>query len=104
MTAPSPTACQSMADVRAGVDAIDRKLVSLLAERMAYMEAAARIKPERGLVRDDARKREVINNACAHADQSGLSAALVASLWDMLVEASIAHEYIVWDALRQTAE
>ena len=54
-----------MKEVRAGVDALDRELVALLAQRFAYMDAAARIKPERGHVRDEARKAAVIANARA---------------------------------------
>ncbi|MBZ9779923.1 chorismate mutase, partial [Psychroflexus sp. CAK8W] len=45
-----------MAEVRAGVDHVDRALIALLAQRFAYMDAAARIKPERGAVRDEGRK------------------------------------------------
>ncbi|MFZ5794889.1 MAG: chorismate mutase, partial [Pseudomonadota bacterium] len=44
--------CTNMAEVRAGVDHVDRALIALLAQRFAYMDAAARIKPERGAVRD----------------------------------------------------
>ena len=51
----SPEACTSMAEVRAGVDALDADLARLLGQRFAYMRAAARIKPERHLVRDEAR-------------------------------------------------
>ncbi|MFQ3665851.1 MAG: chorismate mutase, partial [Sphingomonadaceae bacterium] len=36
-----------MAEVRLGVDAIDRALVALLAERFRFMDAAARIKQDR---------------------------------------------------------
>ena len=39
----SPEACQTMAEVRVGVDALDRALVTLIAERQRYMDAAARI-------------------------------------------------------------
>ena len=49
-----------MADVRAGVDALDRQLVELLAVRFGFMRAAARIKAERSMVRDEARKTQVI--------------------------------------------
>jgi len=42
-----PENCKTMADVRAGVDALDRELVRLLVTRQAYMHAAARIKPRR---------------------------------------------------------
>ena len=52
--------CTTMAEVRAGVDQVDRELVALLARRFAYMDAAARIKPTRGVVRDEARKAQVI--------------------------------------------
>lgn len=103
MTVLAAEQCRTMADVRAGVDALDRELVALLARRMAYMDAAARIKPERGQVRDEARKRAVISNACAQAGHHGLDQDLVAELWELLVEASIAHEFDVWDGLRQTA-
>ena len=48
-----PAECQSMAEVRQGVDALDRALVTLLAERQRYMHAAARIKPSRDVVHDD---------------------------------------------------
>lgn len=87
-----------MADVRAGVDATDRALVALLASRFGYMRAAARIKPERGQVRDEARKAEVIANARAEAERLGLPADVIEALWERLVEASIAYELAHWDA------
>ncbi|WP_164155481.1 chorismate mutase [Sandarakinorhabdus rubra] len=90
-----------MAEVRAGVDALDRELVALLARRFGYMDAAARIKPARSQVRDEARKAEVIANASAAATAAGLPAGLAEALWETLVEASIAHELGVWDALRR---
>lgn len=92
--------CTTMADVRAGVDAVDRALVALLARRFAYMDAAARIKPTRGQVRDEARKAQVIAQAAAAAAAAGLPDGLAATLWETLVEASIAHELSVWDRLR----
>ncbi len=94
---PPPDACTTMVEVRAGVDALDRELVELLATRFAYMRAAARIKPERGHVRDEGRKAEVIANAKARAQALGLPAEAVADLWDGLVEASIAYELTHWD-------
>ncbi|MCD2324821.1 chorismate mutase [Sphingomonas sp. IC-56] len=87
-----PQACQTMTEVRAGVDAVDRELIALLKRRFGYMEAAARIKPERGMVRDDARKAEVIANAVRHAGEAGIPDNAVAEMWECLVEASIAYE------------
>ena len=92
------TDCLTMTDVRAGVDAVDRALIALLVERFGYMDAAARIKPTRGHVRDEARKRQVIANAVAEARAAGLPEAPIADLWDRLVEASIAYELAAFDA------
>lgn len=94
-------ACETMAEVREGVDALDRELVALLARRFAYMDAAARIKPTRDAVRDEARKAQVIANAEAAASVAGLPPGLAESLWEMLVEASITHEFGAWDRLRR---
>jgi isochorismate pyruvate lyase len=86
-----------MAEVREGVDQVDRELIALLTRRFAYMDAAARIKPERGHVRDETRKAQVIANARAAAAAAGLPEDAVAALWDALVEASIAYEYEAFD-------
>jgi isochorismate pyruvate lyase len=94
----APADCQTMAEVRTGVDALDRALVSLLAERQGYMDAAARIKPERGHVRDEARKAQVIDNARAHARAAGIPDAAIGAMWETLVEASIAYEFEAFDA------
>ncbi len=93
-----PELCQTMPDVRAGVDAVDAELIALLAERFGYMRAAARIKPERAMVRDEPRKRQVIANAVAQARTYGLPEALIAELWERLVEGSIAYEMKAFDA------
>ena len=91
--------CETMADVRAGVDALDRALVKLLSERFAYMRAAARIKTSRNAVRDETRKAAVIAQARAEAEALGAPAADIAALWDHLVELSIAYEGAAWDRL-----
>ena len=93
-----PDACTTMAEVRAGVDAVDRDLVALLGRRFRYMRAAARIKPDRGAVRDEPRKAAVIANARAAAATAGVPDAVTAALWEMLVEASIAYELDMFDA------
>lgn len=96
MTLPGPE-CTTMTEVRAGVDAVDRELVTLLRRRFDYMDAAARIKPDRGQVRDEARKAQVIANARAEAEAAGLPGDAVAAIWDALVEASIAYELAAFD-------
>ena len=95
-----PEECQTMTDVRAGVDAVDRQLVDLLAIRFRFMTAAARIKQDRGTVRDEERKAQVITNAKAAAEAAGVPPQLVGDLWERLVEGSIAYEFDRWDRHR----
>lgn len=95
-----PEDCQTMAEVREGVDALDRDLVALLATRFGYMRAAARIKPSRDAVRDEARKAAVIAAAVAEAEASGIPADVIADIWERLVEGSIAYELAEWDRTR----
>ena len=95
-----PEDCQTMLEVREGVDATDRELVVLLDRRFGYMRAAARIKQSRDAVRDEARKASVIAAAVAEAEARGVPADVVADLWERLVEGSIAYEFTEWDRIR----
>ncbi|HEX7742136.1 MAG TPA: chorismate mutase [Sphingobium sp.] len=96
----NPEDYSTMAQVRSGVDEIDRQLVALLDRRFAHMRAAARIKPDRSAVRDEARKAEVIENARVEAERLGAPADVIADLWEQLVEASIAYEMAEFDRTR----
>ena len=95
-----PDACETMIDVREGVDATDRELVALLERRFGYMHAAARIKPNREAVRDEERKASVIAAAVAEAETLGIPGEVIGNVWETLVEGSIAYEFKVWDKTR----
>ena len=96
-----PEHCQTMSEVRQGVDATDCALMELLDRRFGYMRAAARIKQDREAVRDETRKAEVIANAREDAQRRDLPADALATIWDQLVEASIAYEMEEWDRIRR---
>lgn len=95
-----PEDCTTMPEVRAGVDALDRELVALLARRFGYMRAAARIKETRAAVRDEERKASVIAAAVVEAQAHGIPADVIADIWERLVEGSIAYEFTEWDRIR----
>ena len=96
----APEACGSMAEVRQGVDALDRALVQLLAERQRYMDAAARIKPDRSVVHDDARIEDVVAKVLVSAGQHHLSPTIAEPVWRLLIDRSIAYEFSVYDRTR----
>jgi isochorismate pyruvate lyase len=99
MNVKDPQDCMTMAEVRAGVDDVDARIVALIARRFGYMDAAARIKPNRSAVRDETRKAQVLQHIGAEADAAGIDRAALVRMWDDLIEASIAHEMRAFDAL-----
>ena len=96
-----PEDCSTMAEVRAGVDDVDRKLVALIARRFGYMDAAARIKPAREAVRDEWRKADVKAKVDSAAAAAGVDRALMDRIYEDLIETSIAHELVRWDMMRR---
>lgn len=95
-----PQDCTTMAEVRAGVDDVDRQLVALIARRFGYMDAAARIKPDREDVRDEWRKADVKAKVDAAAAEAGIDRELMSRLYEDLIETSIAYELDVFDRTR----
>ena len=88
-----PAECQSMAEVRSAIDALDQEVVHLLAQRATYIDRASALKLDNGWpARIPDRVEEVIANTRAHADQLGLEPDLVEALWRLLINWSIDRE------------
>jgi isochorismate pyruvate lyase len=88
-----PKDCMTMAEVRAGIDRLDADLVALFARRVAYIDAAARIKAQLGLAaRLEDRVEEVVANVRRHAAAHGLPPDKLEKLWRRLIDWSIERE------------
>ncbi len=92
--------CADMAEVRAEIDALDHAIVALLADRLHYIDEAARLKQSRDQIRDEARIADVLAKVQAEAERLGADPKVIAAAYRVLVEASIAHEFEVFDALK----
>lgn len=92
----APDACETMTEVRAEIDRLDRALVRLMAERQAYIEAAARIKDQQSEVRLEWRIEDVVAKVLAAARREGLSPAIAEPVWRELIDRCIAHEHESW--------
>jgi isochorismate pyruvate lyase len=93
----APAQCHTMAQLREQIDRLDCALVGLIAERQRYIERAAEIKPDRSLVRDEARIADVISKVLAEARRVGLSETIAEPVWRTLIERSIVHEFVAFD-------
>jgi len=92
-----------MAEVRAEIDVLDRAIVALLADRLHYIDEAARLKQSRDQVRDEARIADVLSKVDAEARRLGIDPGVIAAAYRSLVEASIAHEMDEFDRRKGSA-
>ncbi len=82
-----------MPALRARIDALDARLIALLAERSALIDRAAQIKSREGLpARIDARVEEVAANARRIAGELGFDPDLAERLWRVMMDHFIAQE------------
>nr|WP_051201500.1 chorismate mutase [Paracoccus aminophilus] len=82
-----------MHDLRKRIDALDSRLVALLAERSRLIDEAAAIKLQENLpARISTRVEEVALNARRRAEVEGLNPELAERLWRLMMEYFIAQE------------
>ena len=93
--------CNDMNEVRAAIDALDREIVALLADRLHFINEAGRLKADRDAVRDEARVEDVVAKVRASAAAAGIDPDFVEPLYRDLIERSIAHEFNVFDRLHK---
>ncbi len=93
--------CQTMVDVRAEIDRLDREIVTLIGQRSGYIAAAARIKQDRAIVRDEVRISDVLGKVTATAQAQAVPVAIVQSTYRALIEASIAYEFERFDQSKE---
>ncbi len=84
------TTFKNMADLRVEIDALDGRIVTLLAQRAKLIAQAVVLKPAEGLpARIDSRVDAVIDNVTTKAQDQGLDPDLVETLWREMIEWSI---------------
>lgn len=84
--------CGNLAEVRENIDALDRKIVALLAERGRYVKDAARFKRDAFQVSAPQRQQEVIDKVRALAEKEGAYPEVVEAAYRALIAGFIARE------------
>lgn len=87
MTEPDP-----LAEVRSQIDAIDRRIVALLAERQQWVLRAGSLKTDEAAVRAPARVEQVIAKVRLLASEAGASPEVIESAYRALISAYISLE------------
>ncbi len=92
-THPKVQHCDTMADVRRHIDALDERIVALMAERGGYVAQAARIKQRADQVYDQARIDFIVDRVRAMARTHGAPEAVLEATYRSMIDAFIAFEH-----------
>lgn len=83
----------TMADLRLAIDEIDAELMTLLAERLTYIDRAPVLKAREGIAaKAPGRVADVLSKVRAGAEQAGFDPEVAADMWQVMIEAMIARE------------
>jgi isochorismate pyruvate lyase len=91
-----PENCESIEDVRRGIDALDREIIQLIGRRAGYVEAAARFKSGEQSVRAPERERTMLEARRRWAEENGLDPGVIENLYRDLVSYFVDREMDEW--------
>ena len=86
-----------MSEVREEIDRVDQLIVTLLVERLGYIEQAGLIKQDRDTVRDEWRIEDVVTKVKAACAAEGGNLEMIEDVYRFLINWSIEHEFIIYD-------
>jgi isochorismate pyruvate lyase len=95
----TPGQCESIEQVRANIDRIDRQMVALLAERGGYVAQAARFKNSSEEVRAPQRVEQVLARVTALARELGANPEVTERVYRAMIAAFIEAELAEYRAL-----
>lgn len=81
------------------MDAVDRQIIDLMVERVAYVRAAAKFKPNAISVAAPDRVQAVLNTRRQWAESAGLNGTVIEGLYRDLVAYCISEEKKHWETL-----
>jgi isochorismate pyruvate lyase len=97
----APDQCASLEEIRAGMDAVDRQIVELIAERVEYVRNAAKFKSSSANVAAPDRVAAVLKTRREWAEAKGLSGDVIEGLYRDLVAYSVSEEHKRWEELNR---
>jgi isochorismate pyruvate lyase len=96
-----PDQCAGLDEIRAGMDAIDRQMVALIARRVEYVRAAAKFKTSSANVAAPDRVAAVLKTRREWAESVGLDGDVIEGLYRELVRYCVSEEHKRWEELNR---
>ena len=95
--------CNSIEEVRANIDRIDRQIVALLAERGGYVKQAARFKKTTDDVKAPQRVEQVISKVTALSQELGANPSVTEQVYRAMISGFINAELAEYASLKNNA-
>lgn len=92
----TPDQCDSMVDIRAEIDQLDRQVIALLGQRFAYVKSASKFKTSETTVKAPERFQEMLGQRRVWAEEEGLNADAIEKMYRDLVNHFIEEEMKHW--------
>ena len=92
----SPDECESLQDIRAEIDRIDREVIAAFGRRFAYVKAAAKFKTSEATVKASDRFAAMLQQRREWAEEEGLNPDVIERLYRDLVTHFIEEELKQW--------
>ena len=92
-----PEDCRSLEEIREGMDSLDRQIIAILAQRVAYVKAAAQFKTSAAAVSAPDRVQKVLDTRRDWAQEAGLDGEVVRTLYRDIVTYCVSEERKHWE-------
>ncbi len=92
-------ACTSLSDIRAGIDFHDRQIFEALCQRLTYVKAATRFKPNEQAIPAPERVAAMLEDRVRWAAGTELDAAFIESLYTTIIHWNIDRQIAHWRSI-----
>ncbi|EIK73142.1 salicylic acid biosynthesis protein PmsB [Pseudomonas synxantha BG33R] len=94
-----PEACESLTDIRAGIDFFDRQILQSLQQRLGYVKAAVRFKANEQAIPAPERVAAMLQDRREWAVETGFDVDFVEKLYEHIIYWNIQQQISHWQAL-----
>ena len=94
----SPGTCESLHDIREGIDYFDRQILDSLIQRLGYVKAAVQFKANEQAIPAPQRVAAMLEDRRQWAVAAGFEVAFVETLYSQIIQWNIQQQILHWQA------
>lgn len=94
----APEACESLSEIRAGIDFFDRQILESLQQRLFYVKAAVQFKANEQAIPAPERVVAMLEDRREWAAAAGFDVAFVEKLYEQIIHWNIQQQILHWRA------